>query len=128
MDITPTTEVPVVLHFRGGRTERVMTSPSVDPERETITISREGERAEIPYGEIKAMFFLRDPNDTLPPEEASEGSTLVVEFRDGEVIRGRSRAYNPERNGFFLYPHDRSKNEKVFIVNSAIVSIEVEKF
>jgi len=35
--------------------------------------------------------------------------------------------YNPERNGFFLFPLDRSKNDRIFVVNSAIVSIEVEK-
>ena len=45
---------------------------------------------------------------------------------DGEVIRGVAQ-YNPERNGFFLFPLDRSKNDRIFVVNSAIVSIEVEK-
>ena len=47
-------------------------------------------------------------------------------WADGEVIRGKAH-YNPERNGFFLFPADRSKNERVFVVNSAIASIEVEK-
>ncbi|MGZ8869391.1 MAG: DUF6982 domain-containing protein, partial [Thermoanaerobaculia bacterium] len=49
-----------------------------------------------------------------------------VEFADGEVIRGTAH-YNPERNGFFLFPADRSKNDRIFVVNSAIVSIEVER-
>lgn len=51
---------------------------------------------------------------------------INVEFSDGEVIRGVAQ-YNPEKNGFLLFPHDRSKNDRVFVVNSAIVSIEVEK-
>ena len=37
------------------------------------------------------------------------------------------RHYNPERNGFYLFPLDRSKNDRIFVVNSAISSIEVEK-
>jgi hypothetical protein len=51
---------------------------------------------------------------------------IAVEFQDGEVIRGAAH-YNPERNGFYLFPDDRSKNDRIFVVNSAIVSIEVEK-
>ncbi|HXI11738.1 MAG TPA: hypothetical protein VNM92_03740 [Thermoanaerobaculia bacterium] len=121
--------VPVVLHLRAGKTERVMISPRVDNENQVVTITREDKSVEeIAFSALKAVFFLRDPNDTNPPHEAGEGSTLAVEFRDGEVIRGRSQEYNPERNGFFLYPLDRSKSEKIFIVNSAIVSIEIEKF
>jgi hypothetical protein len=49
---------------------------------------------------------------------------IAVEFNDGEVIRGVAH-YNPERNGFFLFPEDRSKNDRIFVVNSAIVSIDV---
>ena len=56
----------------------------------------------------------------------SYGMRIAVEFNDGEVIRGAAH-YNPERNGFFLYPDDRTKNDRIFVVNSAIVSIEVEK-
>ena len=54
------------------------------------------------------------------------GAKALVRISDGEVIRGVAH-YNPERNGFFLFPHDRSKNDRIFVVNSAIVSIEVEK-
>jgi len=121
--------VPVVLHRRVGKTERVSISPIVDNDKQMVTITREDESTEeIPFSALKAVFFLRDPNATDPPHQAAEGSTLAVEFRDGEVIRGRSKEYNPARNGFFLYPLDRSKSEKIFIVNSAIVSIEIEKF
>ena len=72
---------------------------------------------------MKAVFFPRTTNEELEP---ASGSTIAVEFADGEVIRGIAH-YNPERNGFFLYPNDRAKNERIFVVRSAIVSIEVEK-
>jgi hypothetical protein len=64
----------------------------------------------------------------VPIEQLEEphGSLIAVEFADGEVIRGTA-TYNPEASGFFLFPLDRSKNERIFVVRDAIASIEVEK-
>jgi len=113
----------VVLRYRDGRTERA-TLAAVDPDRELFAVDRDGERDEVPFSEMKAVFFPRTaPEELLEP---ASGSTIAVEFADGEVIRGVAH-YNPERNGFYLYPTDRSKNERIFVVRSAIVSIEVEK-
>jgi hypothetical protein len=115
----------VVLRYRDGRTERVGLAP-IDPNREVFLVKRDGvDDAEIPYKDLKAVFFPRlvEENEL----EQASGSTLAVEFADGEVIRGVAN-YNPERNGFFLFPLDRSKNDRIFVVNSAIVSIEVERF
>lgn len=113
----------VVLRYRDGRTERA-TLAAVDADRQVFTVERDGASADVPFGEMKAVFFPRtEPEDTLAP---ASGSTIAVEFADGEVIRGIAH-YNPEKNGFFLYPQDRSKNERIFVVSSAIVSIEVEK-
>lgn len=113
----------VVLRYRDGRTERVSLEP-FDPQREVVIVRRDHDQAEVPFSLLKAVFFPRvTPDERL---EAPTGSTIAVEFTDGEVIRGIAN-YNPERNGFFLVPHDRSKNERIFVVNSAISSIEVEK-
>lgn len=80
--------------------------------------------AEVQFATLKAIFFPR----SVPEEElqAPEGSTISVEFADGEVIRGVA-AYNPVKTGFYLYPADRSKNDRIFVIGSAVVSIEVEK-
>ncbi len=113
----------VVLRYRDGRTERVDLDP-IDQSRQVFNIKREdGKPAEVPYSELKAIFFPKRENAAV---EAATGSTLAVEFSDGEVIRGIAQ-YNPERNGFFLFPLDRSKNDRIYVVNSAIVSIEVER-
>ena len=110
-----------VLRYRDGKTERVHLEHT-DSDREIFRVRRDnGDSADVPFANLKAVFF---PRTETEPEPAV-GSTLSVEFADGEVIRGMAH-YNPERNGFFLYPLDRSKNDKVFVVNSAIVSIEVE--
>jgi len=112
-----------VLRYRDGRTERVDLAP-IDHAREVFSVTRDsGEKSEVPYSALKAVFFPR--REGVPLEEAS-GSTISIEFSDGEVIRGIAH-YNPEKNGFFLFPLDRSKNDRIFVVNSAIVSIEVEK-
>ena len=112
-----------VLRYRDGHTERVRIEET-DIDRELLRIRREdGQAADVSFGSLKAVFF---PNRSETHAYPESGSELAVEFADGEVIRGVAQ-YNPERNGFFLYPHDRSKNDRVFVVNSAIVSIEVEK-
>ncbi len=113
----------VVLRFRDGRTERVSLDP-IDPSRQMFTILRDGAKTEVPYTDLKAVFF---PRVAEAPIEEASGSSLAVEFADGEVIRGVAH-YNPERNGFFLYPLDRSKNDRIYVVNSAIASIEVERY
>ena len=112
-----------VLRYRDGRTERVAMAP-IDPSRQVFSVIRDdGKNAEVPYSELKAVFF---PHKEGAGVDSPEGSTIAVEFSDGEVIRGIAH-YNPEKNGFFLFPLDRSKNDRVFVVNSAIASIEVER-
>lgn len=113
-----------VLRYRDGRTERAALEP-IDPTHEVVVVRRdEGETEEVPFSSLKAVFFPRLlPDESLEP---ASGMQLSVEFDDGEVIRGTAH-YNPERNGFFLFPSDRSRNDRIFVVNSAIVALEVEK-
>jgi hypothetical protein len=113
----------VVLRYRDGRTERVTLEP-IDADREVVQVRRDdGESALVPFSALKAVFIPKSGDEEVEPPS---GMQIAVEFNDGEVIRGVAQ-YNPERNGFFLYPDDRSKNDRIFVVNSAIVSIEVEK-
>ncbi|MEO8034588.1 MAG: hypothetical protein ABI837_09150 [Acidobacteriota bacterium] len=119
-----TNQLPVVLRYRDGRTERGTLGP-IEPTVEVVQVTRDdGTSDDIPFSVLKAVFFPQTQPDG--PVEPATGSTIAIEFTDGEVIRGIA-SYNPERNGFYLYPHDRSKNDRIFVVNSAIVSIEVEK-
>jgi hypothetical protein len=116
------THSQVVLRYRDGRAERAALV-AVDADRQLFEVERDGEREEVPFSEMKAVFYLPTAPEPLEP---ATGSTIAVEFADGEVIRGVAQ-YNPERNGFFLFPYDRSRNERIFVVSSAIVAIEVEK-
>ncbi|MEA2240043.1 MAG: hypothetical protein QOC81_4767 [Thermoanaerobaculia bacterium] len=115
--------ITVVLRYRDGRTERASLLET-DVDSQIVRVTRDGGTTnDVPFSELKALFF---PQSADGPVEEPAGSTIAVEFADGEVIRGIAQ-YNPERNGFFLFPLDRSKNDRIFVVNSAIVSIEVEK-
>ena len=113
----------VGLRYRDGSTRRA-TLMNADMEREIVHIDEDESASDVPFATLKAVFFPQIDPDKKP--DPTEGSQLAVEFADGEIIRGVAH-YNPERNGFFLYPHDRSKNDRIFVVNSAIMSIEVEK-
>lgn len=114
----------VVLRYRDGRTERTRMAP-IDASREVLTVHDDtGETRDVSFSELKAVFFPH--NASAETQEPATGMQIAIEFNDGEVIRGIAQ-YNPERNGFFLFPNDRSKNDRIFVVNSAIVSIEVEK-
>jgi len=114
----------VILRYRDGRTERGVVEP-IDAAREVIVVRLEdGETDEVPFSELKAVFFPRLVSDA--ELEPAAGMQISVEFNDGEVIRGTAQ-YNPERSGFFLFPSDRSRNDRIFVVSSAIVALEVEK-
>jgi hypothetical protein len=116
------TDEKVVLRYRDGRTERATLEP-IDSSREVLIVRDEdGGTQEVPFSMLKAVFFpqARDGQELEP----AAGLQIAIEFNDGEIIRGTAQ-YNPERNGFFLFPQDRSKNDRIFVVNSAIVSIEV---
>jgi hypothetical protein len=115
--------ITVVLRYRDGRTERV-SLVETDIDSQIVRVTRDGGVEDVPFSALKAIFFPRHSPDSALEEPA--GSTIAVEFADGETIRGVAQ-YNPERNGFFLFPLDRSKNDRIFVVNAAIVSIEVEK-
>ncbi|HVT05518.1 MAG TPA: hypothetical protein VHL58_19330 [Thermoanaerobaculia bacterium] len=120
--------VPVVLHYRDGRTERGNCNANFSDAEESVHIDCEDEIKDAPFSDLKALFFIRPTGSAALEESEPSGSSLAVEFFDGEVIRGRSPHYNTEGKGFFLFPSDRSKNEKIFVVKAAILSIEVEKF
>ncbi|MEO8216554.1 MAG: hypothetical protein ABI718_05685 [Acidobacteriota bacterium] len=119
----------IILRFRDGSTESC-TDCGVDLDREIVEASDSQEsHREIPFSELKAVFYLQQGLvDREVPDPTPEGKTVAVEFQDGEVIRGISPEYRPDRKGFVVYPLDRSKNDRIFVLQSAIISIDIEKF
>lgn len=112
-----------ILRFRDGRTIRSAQPVEIDAGSRMVKIPGADEGA-FGFNELKAVFFLRpEPGRTAP----GRGSLLSIEFSDGEVISGIAPEYNPTLPGFYLYPNDDDRVERVFVVSSAIVSIDVER-
>lgn len=115
-------QTAVVLHFRDGRTVRESSAPAIDLARLKVTVGDH----DVPFDELKAVFFRRQqPSEEAPAPPV--GSLVSVEFADGEVLRGRTDDYKPVAPGFYLTPLDEAKLIRVFVISSAVVSIEVEK-
>ncbi|MBI2213661.1 MAG: hypothetical protein HYU52_08440 [Acidobacteria bacterium] len=115
-------QTAVVLHFRDGRTMREESAPSIDLDRRNVTAGE----LNVPFDELKAVFFRREKAPEGEPPLAN-GSVVSVEFADGEVLRGMTHDYNPIASGFYITPLDEMKLQRVFVVSSAVIAIEVEK-
>ncbi len=106
------------------------------PKKQSFHVHVEGREdssvEEIEVSNLKALFFVKtfegDPEHETPDslEDANgSGRRMLVTFEDGEQIHGFTVGYNPTAIGFFLTPADQeSNNERVFVVNAAVASIE----
>ncbi len=62
---------------------------------------------------------------TFPPGQKVAGRLVEVTFKDGEVLRGSTLGYDPNRPGFFFFPADPdSNNLRVFAIFQAIRRIQ----
>lgn len=116
-------DAQTIVRFRNGETLRTAGAVEIDLAHQTVRFPDE-DQGEAAFGELKAVFFLRDETKKEPVDR---GSILTIEFSDGEVLRGIAPEYNPTLPGFYLYPKDEERVERVFVVASAIVSIDVER-
>jgi hypothetical protein len=119
----------MVLRFRNGTTERCSGSCEIAVDSGNVRLKDgEGTLREVSFADLKAIFFLRSqPLDDADLGDFPAGSVLAVEFADGEIIRGIAAGYRPGAGGFMLHPFDRTSHERIFVVASAVLSIDVEK-
>ena len=86
-----------------------------------------GETLRIRFEDLKCICNVKsydgnfDPNEDFQ-EYTSAGTDVVVEFSDGEVLKGKTmNLYNPEHPRFYLIPKDeKSNNINVLIENAAV--------
>ena len=126
----------VVLHYRGGRTVRCRLLREFTPGISRVEVeAAEGEALRIPLNELKAVFFVKDVRRRqveMHTGEASReeprGAMARVEFADGEIIRGWVDHYSVDDHGFFLHPSAvESNNDRVFVVASALYSVDLDE-
>ncbi len=82
--------------------------------------------------ELKAVFFVKDfvgnslydDKKDFDPAKPVSGKKIKVAFRDGETLVGTTQGYQPERQGFFVFPADTQSNiERFYVVTQATSSV-----
>jgi hypothetical protein len=128
----------IVARFKDGRLLKGYTldfSPAKDMFH---LISEEGADKgttyEISLESLKAIFFVKhlagnkDYKEKKKFEEVDSshlrGLMIKVEFEDGEVIRGKTMVYSPNKQGFFVFPVDPdSNNERIYVVSNSVKAV-----
>jgi hypothetical protein len=100
-----------------------------------------GERREIAMSDVDAVFFVRDfafdrekryepegdlTSMTAPPTAGARAIEVTTKW--GEVLRGLTYGYQPQRPGFFLFPTEpleRALNlERAYITRQALSRVD----
>ena len=135
----------VVARFRDGRILKGITH-DFGPQKKAfhiIPVGTDGKAqhakiSEISLADLKAVFFVKSlqgkkdhpPQKGLLDEKGlATGSTkMKITFYDGEILLGTTHGYNPNREGFFIFPAEKDGNNlRVFIVSGAVKEIETRK-
>lgn len=89
----------------------------------------------VKVNELKAVFFVKtlegnklnphkSPKKGRSREREPIGKTVKVFFDDGEILKGKSHSFHPDKRGFFMTPADEdSNNERVFVVLKSVERI-----
>jgi hypothetical protein len=123
----------VVARFRDGRTIKG-TTLNVDPTRLTCHVRTERGAIEIKLNDLKALFFVKDPDGNPAHHEAVDptpgdprlvgAKRIAVRFEDGETVTGMSNRFPPLGKLFFMLPIDpRSNNIRILVNRAATVAI-----
>jgi hypothetical protein len=85
-----------------------------------------GETKMIDTDELKAVFFIKEPESDERPEDTYKnianygGKKVKVHFNDGEIIIGYTMEYMFDYHGFFITPaNQESNNERIFVMTAA---------
>ncbi len=100
---------------------------------EVMTV--EGAVLLIPYGDVKALYFVRDFESHPPAEDAvfhtrpkMNGVWIRLRFRDGDLMEGvlPNNLLQLEPQGYtFVPPNPTSNNQKVFVPREALSELQV---
>lgn len=125
----------IVAHFRDGRNVKG-TTQDFAPNKAQFHIHPTGDDAavEVRCAELKALFFVKTYDGDSKRRDAysferfkGHGRKATVTFYDGEVMAGYTMGYHADKPGFFMVPADEnSNNSRVFVVNAAVESIQMQ--
>jgi hypothetical protein len=121
----------VVVRYLDGRLLKGCASQFA-PERGAVEIWESPEasltnRVIVPFGQLKAIFFVRDFDggatylSANPSRARVCGRKVTVTFLDGEELTGATLNYQTAGPGFFVHPLDEQTNNlRVYVLTQAI--------
>lgn len=121
----------LVVHFADGHVAYGISFHS-NPKESTFHLdctdvsgASTNERLTVEFRDIKAVFYVRSFDGKFNkheprPEVAAEGPELIVEFEDGENLRGHTtQNYRDDDPRFLLVPNDSNSNNISILVERA---------
>ncbi len=124
----------LVVRFKDGRTARGVCfalnpkEPAFHLDETDETGVSSGQTTQIRYADIKAVFYVKSfdgkfDRSTRYREWMAEGNEVVVEFIDGEVLRGSTlHPYNPDDPRFHLIPKEENTNNISILVEASALN------
>jgi len=115
----------VVVKFLDGRFQKGWVENFQPQTGKAILDSAEG-RTEITLSDLKAIFFLREPNALPAKEETLKpgGTKVKILFADGEELTGYTYAFKHQEEGFFLFPTSKTdSNERVYVIKKNTIRV-----
>lgn len=121
--------------YRDGRVVKGTTGNFTPMRDHFHLVDLSGTRYEVFVKDLKALFFVRTFEGKSGYRERRQfgdekvyGRKVRCVFEDGEVLVGYTQGYDANRPGFFVSPVDQqSNNERVFVVNSGDLVVEMER-
>jgi hypothetical protein len=127
--------VKVVVRYLNGKVIKGFTQdffPNKDRFHFHHAAKSSGESVEVMVKDLKAIFFVQDfagnaqysEKKSYGEGERAQGKKVEVTFADGETLVGSTMGYDPNRQGFFIFPADpKSNNMRVYAVTSAVKQV-----
>jgi hypothetical protein len=116
----------IVARFSDGSVLKGVTS-DFTPLKTFFNLKLEnGETKTIDTDELKAVFFIKEPESDETPEDTYKnianygGKKVKIHFNDDEIIIGYTMEYLSDYQGFFITPaNQESNNERIFVMTAA---------
>lgn len=111
-------------------------NPGRLPQAQVIDLlTPEGEHEEVPLDKVRAVYFVRDLEDTIEMDRKSflsrpklGGLWVRLRFRDGETLEGviPNDLLGLQENGLQMTPPDfRANADRIFVPRSALTELTV---
>ncbi len=126
----------LVVHFRDGKCEQGV-SHAMNAREAGFHLTCEdnngiatGKTVRVRFADVKYVANVKSYTGKFDPSESFaeyqvQGSPVVIEFKDGETVEGRTvQRYNPDEPRFYIVPNDpKSNNINLLVEQSAVKAV-----